>query len=103
MRYYMGYVRNQRKMELALQKLRMVDEHVSRVMARNLHELVRTHETAHLLRYCELMVQASLAKKGVKGFYKRSDNVNRDRDDRFSPVVLWRSQGQSFTELQVVR
>lgn len=103
MRYYMGYVRNQRKMELALQKLRMVDEHVSRVMARNLHELVRTHETAHLLRYCELMVQASLAKKGVKGFYKRSDNVNRDKDDRFSPVVLWRSQGQSFTELQVVR
>ena len=93
MNYYMGYVRSGRSMETALAKLALVESKTGEVMAANLHELMRAHESFHLLRTCILTTMASLERRETRFVCRRSDYPEADPsyDDRL--LVVCRRDG----------
>ena len=103
MNYYMGYVRSGRSMETALAKLALVESKTGEVMAANLHELMRAHESFHLLRTCILTTMASLERRETRFVCRRSDYPEADPsyDDRLlvvcrrdgAPCCEWRRAG----------
>ena len=93
MNYYMGYVRSGKSMETALAKLAFVESKMNEVTAANLHELMRAHESFHLLRTCILATMASLERRETRFVYRRSDYPEADPsyDDRL--LVVCRKDG----------
>ena len=98
MNYYMGYVRSGRSMETALAKLALVESKTGEVMAANLHELMRAHESFHLLRTCILTTMASLERRETRFVCRRSDYPEADPsyDDRL--LVVYRRDGAPCCE-----
>jgi succinate dehydrogenase/fumarate reductase flavoprotein subunit len=94
MKYYMGYVRNQKGMEIALDRLSLIDSYLDRVQASNYHELMRANEAVHLLKICELATRASLERKeSGRAIYSRSDYP--ERNDAYSKMLaMWQSDGR---------
>ncbi len=88
MNYYMGYSRNKIKLEIALEKLDLIEKLINEIKAENLHELLRAQEAIHLLIYCKLMIRATIERKGMKGFYRMSDTPNVDKNLRSKDVVI---------------
>jgi len=95
MKYYMGYVRNQRGMEIALERLMLIESYRDVVMASNYHELMRTNEAVHLLKICQLATRATLERKeSGRAIYRRSDYP--DRDEAYSKTLaMWQAKGQA--------
>ena len=54
MSYYMGCVRNEAGMDIALERLGFIATYKGRVKASNMHELMMVHEAEHLLSSCVL-------------------------------------------------
>jgi succinate dehydrogenase/fumarate reductase flavoprotein subunit len=94
MNYYMGYVRNQKGMQIALERLRLIESYLDRVRASNYHELMRANEAVHLLKVCQLATLASMERKeSGRAIYARSDYP--DRNDAYSKILtMWQSGGQ---------
>lgn len=84
MDYYMGYTRSHKGMETALEKLALVEKAKDEVKASNLHELMRAHESFHLLKMCQLATRASMERKETRSIYVRTDYPKPDPvyDDR---------------------
>jgi succinate dehydrogenase/fumarate reductase flavoprotein subunit len=116
MKYYMGFSRNQKGIETALQKLEIISSHAEDIKANNYHELMRANEARHLLRHCQLSTRAALERKETgRTFYRRSDYPNIDPEFNkrlimwqenntlqlsFKPMELTSGQGKSpFNEL----
>lgn len=90
MGYYMGYVRNQRGMESALERLRLIEAHVDRLKATNEHELLRANEAVHLLEICQLSTRATLERKeSGRAVYRRSDYPEPD-DAYRKTLAVWK-------------
>ena len=90
MNYYMSFIRNQQGMETALSRLKLIEKHVHEIKVDNYHELLRASETKHLVKYCQLLVRAALARKeSGRCFYKRSDYPDLDETWSNKHVVLW--------------
>lgn len=103
MNRYMGFVRNRPGMEIALDKLKLIEGHVSTIKAENYHELLRANETRHLLRYCQLLVRASLERtESGRCFYKRSDFPEMDDAWANKHVVLWQENGEPRVSMEVI-
>lgn len=94
MKYYMGYVRNQKGMQIALERLGLIESYLDRVRASNYHELMRTNEAAHLLKVCQLATRASLERKeSGRTIYTRSDYP--ERNDAYSKMLaMWQTGGE---------
>jgi succinate dehydrogenase/fumarate reductase flavoprotein subunit len=94
MKYYMGYVRNQKGMEIALERLSLIESYLDRVRASNYHELMRANEAVHLLKICQLATRASMERKeSGRAIYMRSDYP--DRNDTYSKMLtLWQTGGE---------
>jgi len=94
MKYYMGYVRNQKGMEIALERLSLIESYLDRVQASNYHELMRANEAVHLLKICQLATRASMERKeSGRAIYMRSDYP--DRNDTYSKMLtLWQTGGE---------
>ncbi|MDD5204948.1 MAG: FAD-binding protein, partial [Desulfobacterales bacterium] len=60
MNYYMGYRRNQRGMELALEKLSFIEEHIDSLRADDYRQLMRANESRELLKMCKITTRASM-------------------------------------------
>lgn len=93
MDYYMGLRRNQKGMELALEKLRFIAGYSNRLKARDYHELLRVHEALFMHRACEMTTLSCLQRKeSGRGVYKRSDfpDLNPELD---KPLVIWQEDG----------
>jgi succinate dehydrogenase/fumarate reductase flavoprotein subunit len=73
MMHYMGHKRSLTGLNIALEKLKLVEDHVPKIKAENLHELARANEAMHLLTYCRLMIHAVINRKGMRGFYNLVD------------------------------
>jgi succinate dehydrogenase/fumarate reductase flavoprotein subunit len=93
MKYYMSYVRNQKGMEIALERLSLIESYLDTVMASNYHELMRTNEAVHLLKICQLATRASMERKeSGRAIYRRSDYP--DRDEAYSKILsMWQTDG----------
>lgn len=79
MNYYMGYVRNEKGMDTALDKLALIEAERDSVMAANLHELLRAHEAMHLLRTCQLTTLATRERRETgRSVYRRTDYPDMD-------------------------
>ncbi|MFC1938527.1 FAD-binding protein [Chloroflexota bacterium] len=95
MHYYMGMVRRQEGMEIALRKLGLLEQHVDEVKADNYHELLRAHESMVLLKQCQLLVRAVMERKeSGRAAYKRSDYPDLDRTLDNKRLVLWQEGGE---------
>ncbi len=94
MTYYMGYVRNQRGMETALERLNFIERYVEKLHASNIHELMRANEAVHLLKTCQLSTRATMERKeSGRTLYRRSDYPDTDPDLNKS-LVLWQEDGE---------
>ena len=94
MKYYMGYVRNEKGLQIALERLSLIESYLDRVQATNFHELMRANEAVHLLKMCQLATLASMERKeSGRAIYARSDY--RDRNDAYSKILaMWQSDGE---------
>jgi adenylylsulfate reductase subunit A len=89
MMHYMGHKRSLTGLNIALDKLKLIEEHIDRIKSENLHELTRANEAVHLLKYCRLMIHAVMNRKGMRGFYNLVDYPPKlDPELRDKYVVL---------------
>jgi len=95
MAYYMGFVRNQKGMETALQRLDFIAQHIDQLQASDYRELMRTNEAIHLLKTCRLSTLATMERKeSGRAIYRRSDFP--DRSDEFNgTLALWEENGKT--------
>jgi succinate dehydrogenase/fumarate reductase flavoprotein subunit len=97
MSYYMGYVRNQRGMETALERLEVIDRHTDRIVAEDLHGLMRANEAVHLLKSCQMSTRAAMERKeSGRAVYRRSDYPKR-REQYDRVLALWQEEGRMQT------
>jgi adenylylsulfate reductase subunit A len=97
MTYYMGYVRNQKGIETALERLNVIERSVEKLHASNLHELMRANEAVHLLKTCQLSTRATMERKeSGRTLYRRSDYPDINPDCNRS-LVLWQEGGEIQT------
>ena len=90
MQHYMGHKRSLTGLNIALDKLNLVEQNVKEIKAENLHELTRANEAVHLLRYCQLMIHSVINRKGMRGFYNLVDYPPKlDPELRNKYVVLF--------------
>ena len=98
MMHYMGHKRSLTGLDIALGKLKLVEDNVGKIKAQNLHELTRANEALHLLTYCRLMIHSVINRKGMRGFYNLVDYPPKlDPELRDQYVVL----SQDDDELKV--
>lgn len=100
MNYYMGFTRSHKGMETALEKLSLVEKAMDEVQARNLHELMRAHESFHLLKACQLATHASMERKETRSIYVRTDYPEPDASYDDSLLVITRGETGSSLQWQ---
>lgn len=99
MSYYMGFVRNEKGIDVALDRLAFLSGYVDKVRAGNMHELMMTHEALHLLESCRLSTLCTRERKeSGRSIYRRSDYPEKDpayekilavRKGTAGPEVFW--------------
>ncbi|MFC2019875.1 FAD-binding protein [Chloroflexota bacterium] len=95
MRYYVGTVRSKQSMERALEKLKVLEGYAGEIKAKNYHELLRTHEAIHLVRYCQLATRAALERKeSGRDVYRRIDYPEQLPEWNGKQVVIWQEKGE---------
>jgi len=103
MQYYMGYIRSPKGMETALNKINKLADHIKEVKANNVHELTRANESAHLVKYCQLMIRSALERKESGRFcYKRADYPELDPAWDGKYVVQWKENGKPRIAVQTM-
>lgn len=103
MNFYMGFIRNEQGMETALHRLKLIERYVNDIKADNYHELMRANETRHLVRYCQLLVRATLERKeSGRCFYKRSDYLDLDETWSNKHVILWQENGEPQVSAETI-
>ncbi len=97
MKYYMGFVRNQKGMQIALERLGLIESYFDKLHTTNAHELMRANEAVHLLKICQLAIMATMERKeSGRTIYKRSDYPERD-EAYCKMLALWQANGQPQT------
>lgn len=93
MTYYMGYVRNEKGMAVALEKLGLIEDHIEKLQADDVHSLMRANEAVHLLKTCQLATRATMERReSGRSIYRRSDYP--DLNEQYSRVLaLWQHDG----------
>lgn len=79
MSYYMGFVRNEKGIDVALDRLAFLSGYADKVRAKNMHELLMAHEALHLLESCRLSTLCTRERKeSGRSIYRRSDYPEKD-------------------------
>lgn len=87
MSYYMGYVRNEAGMDIALERLGFIATYKGRVRASNMHELMMVHEAEHLLSSCVLSTLCTRERReSGRSVYRRSDYP--EKSDAYNGKIL---------------
>ena len=99
MSYYMGFVRNEKGIDVALDRLAFLSGYADKVRAGNMHELMMTHEELHLLESCRMSTLCKRERKeSGRSIYRRSDYPEKDpayekilavRKGTAGPEVFW--------------
>jgi adenylylsulfate reductase subunit A len=94
MDYYMGLRRNQKGMEIALEKLNFIGTFEPRIKAEGYHELLRTHEGLFMQKACTLTTLTCLQRKeSGRGVYKRTDFPDLN-PEMSKPIAIWQEDGR---------
>ena len=94
MDYYMGLVRNEKGMQIALNKLRFIGTYADRIRAADMHELLRTQESLFLHKTCELSVLTCIERpESGRCVYRRTDYPGLNSEMN-KPIVIWQEAGQ---------
>jgi succinate dehydrogenase/fumarate reductase flavoprotein subunit len=94
MDYYMGFRRNEKGIQIALEKLQFIGTYASRITAKNFHELLRTHEALFMHKACLLTILTCIQRKeSGRAIYKRSDYPDPNPDMN-KPIIIWQEEGQ---------
>jgi adenylylsulfate reductase subunit A len=95
MEHYMGHKRSLTGLNIALEKFKLLEGRVNEIRPNNYHELTRSHEAIHLLKYCQLMIRAVIERRGMRGFYNLVDYPPKlDHELRDKYVVLSQENGK---------
>ena len=99
MSYYMGFVRNGKGMEVALERLAFIASQADKLSASNMHELMLAHESLHLLQSSTLSTLCSLERRVLFGIvatavdaapaFPALDRVLAVRRGADGPEVFW--------------
>ena len=99
MSYYMGFVRNGKGMDVALERLAFIGSQADKLFASNMHELMLAHESLHLLQSSVLSTLCSRERReSGRSIYRRSDYPEKDpaldrvlavRRGADGPEVFW--------------
>lgn len=94
MMYYMGFVRNEKGIATALERLRFIEGYVNKVQTSDFHELMRANEAVHLLTMCQLATRATMERKeSGRTIYRRSDYP--DLNEQYSrALAIWQEDAQ---------
>lgn len=94
MMYYMGFVRNEKGIATALERLNFIGGFLDKIEASDVHELMRANESVHLLKMCQLATRATMERKeSGRTIYRRSDYP--DLDPQYSRVLAtWQKAGE---------
>jgi len=94
MMYYMGFVRNEKGIATALDRLNFIGGYLDKLQASDVHELMRANESVHLLKMCQLATRATIERKeSGRTIYRRSDYP--DLDPQYSKVLAtWQEAGE---------
>lgn len=93
MMYYMGYVRNEKGIATALERLHFIEGYLDRLQASDFHSLMRANEAVHILKTCQLATRATMERKeSGRAIYRRSDYP--DLNEQYSRVLaIWQQDG----------
>lgn len=97
MSYYMGTVRNERGMKLAVEKLSSLKPEINNLSANSMHELMLVHESVFLLSSAILSTLATIERRETgRSVYIRSDYPELDPAMN-RPIAIWNDEGTPRT------
>jgi adenylylsulfate reductase, subunit A len=81
--YTVGYMTNEKLLNICLKKLKLMEEDLQSLAAKDLHELLRAWELMHRHRAAECVTQHTLFRKETRwpGYYYRGDVMNVDDEN----------------------
>jgi adenylylsulfate reductase subunit A len=81
--YTVGYMTNEKLLSICLKKLRIMEEDLESLAAKDLHELLRAWELKHRHRAAECVTQHTLFRKETRwpGYYYRGDAMKVDDEN----------------------
>jgi len=86
MNYYVGYRRNQKGLEKALDRLNLIESYLGRIEASGPRELMKSNETAELVKLAKLTVRSCMERReSGRGYYRA---LTRLRLKQYSPQIL---------------
>jgi succinate dehydrogenase/fumarate reductase flavoprotein subunit len=94
MNYYMGFVKNEKGIELAIERLTLIEGYLNRIEAHDCRELMRANEARHLLKQCQLTARAVLERKeSGRTTYRRSDYPQLNPEYNGKCLSVWQENG----------
>jgi adenylylsulfate reductase subunit A len=104
MNYYMGFIKNAKGIQIALERLALIERYISKIKARNHHEIMRANEARHLLKQCQLTTSAVLERRETgRTMYRRSDCPDLDFGLNNKCLVMWQEDGIPKTSFETVK
>ena len=103
MEHYMGHRRSLKGLNIALDKLALIESEAGKIKPVGTHELTRAVEALHLLKYCQLMIRSVIERKGMRGFYSLADYPPKlDPELRDQYVVLFQENGEQRVSFEAM-
>ncbi|HJD97737.1 FAD-binding protein [Mailhella massiliensis] len=98
MSYYMGYVRNEAGMKIALERLGFIGTYKGKVKASNMHELMMVHEAEHLLSSSRLSTLCTLERReSGRSVYRRRDYPEKSEAYNGKILAVMKKDGRPST------
>jgi succinate dehydrogenase/fumarate reductase flavoprotein subunit len=96
-----GPARNERSLNVALDKLEELGKYFKEIRAQNYHELMRILETEQILQVARMMCTASLARKETRfGVYHYRTDYPETSLNYEGQIVLWKTDQGINTEFK---
>jgi adenylylsulfate reductase, subunit A len=91
-----GYIRSEKSLSVAAEKLEALETHIDTLTAGDPHELMRCHETRSILVVSRIMVEAARYRKEsrMQPFHCREDYPETNDDQWFGLVEIKKIQGK---------
>jgi adenylylsulfate reductase subunit A len=96
-----GPARNEKSLNVALEKLDELEKYFKDIRAQNYHELTRVLESNEILQVAKMMCTASLARKETRfGVYHHRTDYPETRPEYDGQIVLWKTDQGMETEFK---
>lgn len=96
-----GPARNEKSLNVALEKLDQLEKYFKEIRAQNYHELMRVHETYQIMQVAKMMCTASLARKETRfGVYHYRTDYPETRAEYEGQIILQKKDKGIRTEFK---